>query len=76
MLWMITMDKEKLIEGSLWLSGFSLSVILVSQLLLLGWNNHDKGNSTILVIGILLLPVIFYCAYKGLKLILDTIFEK
>jgi len=70
------MDKEKLIEGSLWLSGFSLSVILVSQLLFLGWNNHDKGNSTILVIGILLLPVIFYCAYKGLKLILDTIFEK
>jgi len=34
------------------------------------------GSYTVLIIGLILIPAIFFCAYKGFKLILDTIFEK
>lgn len=69
------MNKEKLIKGGIWLSGFSISIILSSIALYIGFNNQRHGDSTILVIGILLLPIIFYCAFRGLKLILDAIFK-
>ena len=70
------MDKEKLIKGGLWLSGFSMSIFLSAISLNAGFNNQRHGDSTILIIGILLLIPVFYCAYKGFKLILDSIFEK
>ena len=70
------MNKEKLIKGGIWLSGFSLSIILSSLSLYIGFNNQRHGNDTILIIGILLLIPVFYCAYKGFKLVLDSIFEK
>jgi len=35
-----------------------------------------QGSYTVLIIGLVLIPVIFFCAYKGFKLILDAIFEK
>ena len=70
------MDKEKLIKGGMWLSGFSLSIILSALSLYIGFNNQRLGDSTILIIGILLLPVVFYCAYKGFGLILEAIFEE
>ena len=69
------MDKEKLIQGGMWLSGFSICIILSSISLFIGFNNQRHGDSTILIIGFLLLPLLFYCAYRGFKLILDAIFE-
>ena len=69
------MDKEKLIKGGLWLSGFSSCIIFSAMSLFIGFNNQRHGDYTVLIIGILLLPVVFYCAYKGFKLILDAIFQ-
>ena len=71
------MDKEKLVKGGLWLSGFSLSIILSAITLYAGFNNVRKADDyTVLIIGLLLIPAIFFFAYKGFKLILDAIFEK
>ena len=71
------MDKEKLIQGGMWLSGFSISIFLSAISLNAGFNNLRKADDyTLLVIGLLLIPVIFFFAYKGFKLILDSIFEK
>ena len=69
------MDKEKLIKGALWLSGFSICIIFSAISLFIGFNNQRHGDYTILIIGISLLPLIFFCAYKGFKLILDAIFQ-
>ena len=69
------MNKEKLIKGGLWLSGSSICIICSAISLFIGFNNQRYGDSTLLIIGILFLPVVFFCAYKGLKLILDSIFE-
>lgn len=71
------MDKEKLVKGGVWLSGFSLSIILSAITLYVGFNNVRKADDyTVLIIGLLLIPAIFFFAYKGFKLILDAIFEK
>ena len=69
------MDKEKLIKGALWLSGFSICIIFSAMSLFIGFNNQRHGDSTLLVIGILFLPLVFYCAYKGLKFIFESIFD-
>ena len=42
----------------------------------IGFNNIRHGDSTVFFIGIMLLPVVFYCAYKGFKLVLDAIFNE
>ena len=71
------MDKEKLVKGGMWLSGFSLSIILSAITLYAGFNTVRKADDyTVLIIGLLLIPAIFFFAYKGFKLILDAIFEK
>ena len=70
------MDKEKLIKGGMWLSGFSLSIMLSAMSLFAGFNNIRFGNYTMLIIGLLLIPAIFFFAYKGFGLILNAIFEK
>ncbi len=69
------MNRDKLVKGGVWLSGFSMSIILSSISLFIGFNNERHGDYTILIIGILLLPIVFYCAYKGLRLVLEAIFE-
>ena len=69
------MNKEKLIKGGLWLSGFSICMIFSAISLFIGFNNQRHGDNTILIIGISLLPVVFFCAYKGFKLVLDAIFQ-
>ena len=69
------MDKEKLIKGGLWLSGFSICIIFSAISLFIGFNNQRHGDSVLLMIGILFLPLVFYCAYRGLKLILESIFD-
>ena len=69
------MDKDKLVMASVWLSGFSLCIVLSALTLYIGFNNQRHGSNTILIIGILLLPLVFYCAYRGFKLVLDAIFK-
>ena len=69
------MDKEKLIQGGLWLCGFSTSIMISAIALFIGFNNQRHGDNTILIVGFLLLPLVFYCAYKAFKLILDAIFQ-
>ena len=70
------MDKEKIIQGVMWLSGFSILIILSSITLYAGFNNMRQGSYTVLIIGLILIPAIFFFAYKGFKLILNAIFEK
>ena len=70
------MDKEKLIKGAMLLSGFSLSIMLSAMSLFAGFNNIRFGSYTMLIIGLLLIPAIFFFAYKGFGLILNAIFEK
>ena len=70
------MDKEKLMKGGMWLSGFSLSIMLSAMSLFAGFNNVRFGSYTMLIIGLLLIPAIFFFAYKGFGLILNAIFEK
>jgi len=69
------MDKKKLIQAGMWLSGCSISIILSALALFIGFNNQRHGDNTILILGMSLLPVVFYCAYKGLKLVLNAIFQ-
>ena len=69
------MDKDKLIKALLWLSAFSLSVIISALSFYIGFNNHRHGDNTILIIGFFLLPIVFFCAYRGIKLVLDIIFN-
>ena len=71
------MDKEKLIKGGMWLSGFSIFIILSAISFHIGFNNERNADDwTFVIIGLLLVPIIFFFAYKGFKLILDSIFEK
>ena len=70
------MDKEKLLKGAVWLSGFSLSIMLSAISLFTGFNNIRFGSYTMLIIGLLLIPAIFFFAYKGFALILNAIFDK
>ena len=70
------MDKEKLIKGGMWISAFSISIILSAISFHVGFNNERKADDwTFIIIGSLLVPIIFFFAYKGFKLILDSIFE-
>jgi len=70
----VLMDKKKLIEGFMWLSGASLSIIIDASLLYIGFNNVRHGSYTIIIIGFLLLPIVFFFAFKGIRIILDAIF--
>ena len=71
-----TMDKKKLIKVAMWLSGFSINVICSAIFLFIGFNNQRYGDNTILIIGILFIPMVFYCAFKTIRLFLDIIFKK
>ena len=71
------MDKENLIKGGMWLSGFAISILFSAICLHIGFNNERKADDwTFIIKGSLLVPIIFFFAYKGFKLILDSIFEK
>ncbi len=70
------MDKEKLIKGGMWLSGSSLAIILSAVSLYIGFNHQRHGDNTILIIGFLLLPIVFYCAYKAIGFFSNLIFKK
>ena len=63
------MNKDKLVKGGLWLCGFSSSVVLCAILI-------AHGNKIGSILGIALLPFLFYCAYKAIILFKDLIFTK
>ena len=69
------MNKEKLLQAGIWISAFSVSIIFCALSLYIGFNNQRHGDSTILIIGYCLIPVVFYCIYRGLKLVIDSIFH-
>ena len=70
------MDKDKLIKGGIWLSGFSMSIMISAFSIFISFNNVNKQDDyTILTLGLLLLPLVFYCAYRGFKLVLEAIFN-
>lgn len=64
------MNQEKLVKGLMYLCGFALSVFLSAVLITLG-----SKNNMMLILGILIIPIIFFFAYKGFKSILEAIFD-
>ena len=69
------MDKEKIIKAAFWLLGFSTSVMISAISLFIGFNNIKYGSYTIFIIGLIFIPVLFFCAFKAVKLLLESIFD-
>ena len=70
------MDKEKLLKAGMWLSTTVLIIAIDANLLMAGFNLEKiDGDNTVLIIAVCLLPVLFFCAYKGIKSLLDAIFS-
>lgn len=69
------MNKEKLINGGMWLSGFTFSIMISSVSFFQGFKMIREGNYIFLIVGVLFLFPLFYCAYKGFKLVLEAIFD-
>ena len=68
------MDKDKLIKGLIWFSATSLAILVDVAFFWIGNNHMQHGRYTIFVIAILILPFVFFCAFKGIKTILAAIF--
>ena len=70
------MDKEKLLKAGMWLSTTVLIIAIDANLLMAGFNLEKRdGDNTVLIIAVCLLPVLIFCAYKGIKSLLDAIFS-
>ena len=70
------MDKEKLLKAGMWLSTTVLIIAIDANLLMAGFNLEKRdGENTVLIIAVCLLPILFFCAYKGIKSLLDAIFS-
>ena len=70
------MDKEKLLKAGMWLSTTVLIIAIDANLIMAGFNLEKRdGDNTVLIIAVCLLPVLFFCAYKGIKSLLDAIFS-
>lgn len=69
------MSKEKILQGCFWLLGFVTCVFITAISIYVGSNNIRHGSYTIFIIGISFIPILFFCAYKGVKLILSAIFD-
>ena len=70
------MDKEKLLKAGMWLSTTVLIIAIDANLLMAGFNLEKRdGDNTVLIIAVCLLPVLFFCAYKGIKSLLEAIFS-
>ena len=69
------MDKEKIIRSVMWFSACSISIIFAALALYIGFNNRRHGDNTILIIASMLILLVFYCAYRGVKIALDAIFQ-
>ena len=60
----------------MWLSTTVLIIAMDANLLMAGFNLEKRdGDNTVLIIAVCLLPVLFFCAYKGIKSLLDAIFS-
>lgn len=71
------MDKEKLIQALMWISAFGLSVFLCSSCIFIGNNNKRVADDySVFIVGLLLIPVVYFCAYKGFTLLAKSIFDK
>jgi hypothetical protein len=70
------MLKNKVLKMSIWLSAFGSLIVLCALFIYIGFNNYRHGNSILLIIGFLLLPLIYFSAYKGFKLLLEILFDK
>ena len=68
------MNKEQVLKGLMWLSWMVLCIMISATFLFSGFNNVSNGSYILLVLGLLFIPLIFFCAYKGFKLISDSIF--
>ena len=68
------MDKDKLVKAGMWLSVTVLLIALDANLLMLGFNHERHGSYTVIIIALCLLPLLFFCAYKGIKFLLEAIF--
>ena len=70
------MDKQKLIKGGIWLSFATLIIMVDAIMIHIGFYNIDSSiNYTIIILAFLLLPLIFFCVFKGIKNILGAIFS-
>jgi divalent metal cation (Fe/Co/Zn/Cd) transporter len=69
------MDKEKLLKAGMWLSVTVLIIAVDANLLFLGFNHLRHDSYAVIIIAVCLLPVLFFCAYKGIKSLLDAIFS-
>ena len=72
---MINITKEKLLKAGMWLSVTVLIIAVDANLLFLGFNHLRHDSYTVIIIAVCLLPVLFFCAYKGIKSLLDAIFS-
>ena len=69
------MNKEKLLKAGRWFSVTVLIIAVDANLLFLGFNHLRHDSYTVIIIAVCLLPVLFFCAYKGIKSLLDAIFS-
>jgi divalent metal cation (Fe/Co/Zn/Cd) transporter len=69
------MNKEKLLKAGMWLSVTVLIIAVDANLFFLGFNHLRHDSYTVIIIAVCLLPVLFFCAYKGIKSLLDAIFS-
>ena len=70
------MDKQKLVKAGMWLSVTVLIIAIDANLLFIGFNNLRQDSYTVIVIALCLLPVLFLCAYKEIKYLLESIFTR
>ena len=70
-----TMNKDKLLKGCIWISLFILTLAISAVLIFAGFNNVKYDDYKVLIIGLSLLPFMFYCAFRGIRIILSAIFE-
>ena len=68
------MDKQKLVKAGMWFSVTVLIIAIDANLFMYGFNHERNGSYTLLIIAICILPVLFFCAYKGIKYLLESIF--
>jgi len=69
------MDKEKLVKAGMWLSATVLTIAIDANLLFLGFNHVRHESYTVIIIAFCLLPFLFFSAYKGIKYLLEAIFN-
>ena len=70
----IIMNKQKLLQGLIWLSLTSLSILIDAAFFHIGFNNVEHGSYTIIIFAVIILPFVFFCAYKGFRNLLEAIF--